>query len=97
MNRKDLIVRLSYLTGYPQKECSVFVHTIFDTIRDEICSERVVQIKGFGTFGVHKKKSRKFYSPVKKEFLESEASFVPYFRAAAGLKKDVKKNLVIRV
>lgn len=55
MNRKDLIVRLSYLTGYPQKDCSIFVHTIFDTIREEICSERVVQIKGFGTFGVHRK------------------------------------------
>ncbi len=96
MNRKDLIVRLSYITGYPQKDCSIFVNSLFNTIKEEICSERVVQIKGFGTFGVHQKKSRKFYNPAKKEFLESETSYVPYFRAAAGLKKDVKENLVIR-
>lgn len=77
MNRKDLIVRLSYITGYPQKDCSIFVNSLFNTIKEEICSERVVQIKGFGTFGVHQKKSRKICNPTKKRDFRIRKVFCP--------------------
>ena len=50
-----------------------------------------VQLVGFGSFGVRKRKARKGINPRTGERIQIKATKVPYFRPGSELKKAVHK------
>lgn len=50
MNLKDLIREISKRTQYTQKDVSVVVETMLETIKDTVASGEHVKLKDFGSF-----------------------------------------------
>ena len=96
MNKTELIERLSQKTGLTMKDSKGVVEAIFSTapkngiIANELKSGRKVQITGFGTFQIRKRKKREGRNPQTGATIEIPATKFPAFSAGRALKDRMK-------
>ena len=97
MNKTELVDKLAKKTGLTLKDSKVVVDAIFSTVPKEgiIASElnagRKVQITGFGTFQIRKRKKREGRNPQTGEPIQIPASRFPSFTAGRALKDRIRK------
>lgn len=97
MNKTELIEKIANKTGLTLKDSKMVVDAIFSTVPKEgiIAAElnagRKVQITGFGTFQVRKRKKREGRNPQTGEPIEIPASRFPAFTSGRALKDRVRK------
>ena len=97
MNKTELIERIAKRTGLTLKDSRNVVDAIFSTvpkqgiIASELKSGRKVQITGFGTFQIRKRKKREGRNPQTGEAIEIPATKFPAFSAGRSLKDRVRK------
>lgn len=97
MNKTELVEKVASRTGLTLKDSKTVVETIFSAIPKEgiIASElnagRKVQITGFGTFQIRKRKKREGRNPQTGEPIQIPASRFPSFSAGRALKDRVRK------
>ena len=97
MNKTELIDRVAQRTGLTLKDSRNVVEAIFSTtpkqgiIAAELKSGRKVQITGFGTFQIRKRKKREGRNPQTGETIEIPATKFPAFSAGRSLKDRVRK------
>ncbi len=97
MNKTQLIEKVANKTGMTLKDAKVIVQTIFSTVPKEgiIASElnagRKVQITGFGTFQIRKRKKREGRNPQTGEPIQIAASRFPSFTAGRALKDRIRR------
>ena len=97
MNKTELVEKVAHKTGMTLKDAKVVVDAIFSTVPKEgiIAAElnagRKVQITGFGTFQVRKRKKREGRNPQTGEPIDIPASRFPAFAAGRSLKDRVRK------
>lgn len=97
MNKTELIERVANRTGLTLKDSKTVVDAIFSTvpkhgiIANELKSGRKVQITGFGTFVIRKRKKREGRNPQTGESIEIPATKFPAFSAGRSLKDRVRK------
>ena len=97
MNKTDLIEKVAGKTGLTLKDSKMVVDTIFSTvpkqgiIASELKSGRKVQITGFGTFQIRKRKKREGRNPQTGEAIQIPASKFPAFSAGRALKDRIRK------
>ena len=97
MNKTELVEKVAHRTGLTLKDAKIVVDTIFSTVPKEgiIASElnagRKVQITGFGTFQVRKRKKREGRNPQTGEPIDIPASRFPAFAAGRALKERIRK------
>lgn len=94
MNKSELIVKISQ--QYPaisNVNVRKSVDMFFDTISAALLKGDRVEIRGFGTFCLHKRNARMGYNPnTGRKFFISEKQ-MPYFRASAKLKEAMCAKL----
>jgi len=96
MNKTELIERVAQKTGLPRKDAKNVVDAIFSTqpkngiIANELKSGRKVQITGFGTFVIRRRKKREGRNPQTGATIEIPATKFPAFSAGRALKDRVK-------
>lgn len=92
-----MVEKLSRKTGLTLKDSKVVVEAIFSTVPKEgiIASELNrggrVQITGFGTFQIRKRKKREGRNPQTGAPIEIPASRFPSFSAGRALKDRIRK------
>ena len=97
MNKTELVEKVAGKTGLTLKDAKTVVDSIFSAIPKEgiIAAElnagRKVQITGFGTFQVRKRKKREGRNPQTGEPIQIPASRFPSFTAGRALKDRVRK------
>ncbi len=97
MNKTELVEKVASKTGLTLKDSKTVVETIFSAIPKEgiIAAElnagRKVQITGFGTFQIRKRKKREGRNPQTGEPIQIPASRFPSFTAGRALKDRVRK------
>ena len=97
MNKTQLVEKLSNKTGMTLKDSKVVVDALFSTVPKEgiIASElnagRKVQITGFGTFQVRKRRKREGRNPQTGEPIDIPASRFPAFTSGRSLKERIRK------
>ncbi len=97
MNKTELIEKVAKKTGLTLKDARNVVDAIFSTvpkqgiIASELKSGRKVQITGFGTFQLRKRKKREGRNPQTGETIEIPATKFPAFSAGRSLKERVRK------
>lgn len=74
------------------KEVASVVDIFFDSISETLEKEGRVEIRGFGTFTIRKRKARKARNPKTGESVFVEDRNVVYFRAGKGLKDMLNKE-----
>ena len=98
MNKTELIERIAQKTGLTMKDAKNVIDVIFSTqaksgiIAGELKSGRKVQITGFGTFQVRKRKKREGRTPQTGAPMKIPAKTVTQFAAGAELKKAVNRG-----
>jgi nucleoid DNA-binding protein len=96
MNKTELIERVAQKTGLTMKDAKNVVDAIFSTqpkngiIANELKSGRKVQITGFGTFVIRRRKKREGRNPQTGATIEIPATKFPAFSAGRALKDRVK-------
>ena len=97
MNKTQLVEKVANKTGLTLKDSKIVVDAIFSTVPKEgiIASElnagRKVQITGFGTFQIRKRKKREGRNPQTGEPILIPASRFPSFTAGRALKDRIRK------
>lgn len=90
MNKEDLTNAVAGATGITKKQSQVAVEAIFDGITKALKKGERVQIVGFGSFSVKKRKARQGRNPQTGEKIKIPAKKVAVFSPGAELKKAVK-------
>ena len=91
MNKADLIKKVATEVGKTQKDLTVLIDTIFNTITDTLASGEKVSIAGFGTFDVIERAAREGRNPKTNETIMIKASKAPKFKASSALKDAVNE------
>ena len=89
MNKGDLVNEVGKVVS-TKKEAKAAVDCVFSTITKTLKKKDTVQLVGFGTFKVDKRKARKGRNPATGEEIKIKAKNVPKFVAGKALKDAVK-------
>ncbi|MBW1767381.1 MAG: HU family DNA-binding protein [Deltaproteobacteria bacterium] len=89
MNKGDLVNEVAKAVS-TKKEAKAAVDCMFSTITRTLKKKGTVQLVGFGTFKVDKRKARKGRNPQTGEEIKIKAKKVPKFVAGKALKDAVK-------
>jgi DNA-binding protein HU-beta len=92
MNRKELIRAIAEDTDETIMTVSTIVDAMVATITETLEEGDSVQLIGFGTFSVTKRKARKGHNPATGESIDIAASKGVKFKVGAKLKDAVKNS-----
>ncbi|HDR7793581.1 TPA: HU family DNA-binding protein [Bacillus luti] len=90
MNKTELIKSVAQNAEISQKEATVVVQTVVESITNTLAAGEKVQLIGFGTFEVRERAARTGRNPQTGEEMQIAASKVPAFKAGKELKEAVK-------
>ena len=86
MNKAELVVKISEVTGLAKKDCEAAINALVDTIQDSLKKGEKVAIAGFGTFDVSNRKARTGRNPLTGETIQIAASKSPKFKVGKSFK-----------
>ena len=86
MNKSPLVEALVKDTGLTKKDATSAVASVLDNIAKGLKKDGDVQLIGFGTFKVAKRKARTGRNPATGETMKIAAKKVPVFKAGKELK-----------
>lgn len=93
MNKSDLIQNVA--TRVPTlalKDVELIVNTIFDSMTHSLSKEERIEIRGFGSFEVRKRRPRTGRNPKTGEQVDVGLRRVPFFKVGKELKDKVNNN-----
>ncbi|MGG0728535.1 HU family DNA-binding protein [Bacillus paramycoides] len=90
MNKTELIKSVAQNAEISQKEATVVLQTVVESITNTLAVGEKVQLIGFGTFEVRERAARTGRNPQTGEEMQIAASKVPAFKAGKELKEAVK-------
>ncbi|MEY8351355.1 HU family DNA-binding protein [Bacillus cereus] len=90
MNKTELIKNVAQTAEISQKEATVVVQSVVESITNTLAAGEKVQLIGFGTFEVRERAARTGRNPQTCEEMQIAASKVPAFKAGKELKEAVK-------
>ncbi|HEX9639835.1 MAG TPA: HU family DNA-binding protein [Candidatus Krumholzibacteria bacterium] len=86
MTKADLVEAIAAETGLSKKDTGVVVDMILENIGRALCGRDKVELRGFGSFKVKERRSRKARNPRTGDAVDVPAKLVPYFKASNELK-----------
>ena len=94
MNKAELVASVAEKTGLTKKDTEATVNALIATVEKELTKkDGKVQLIGFGTFEVRKRKARMGRNPQKPgEVVKIPASKAPVFKAGKAFKDAVNKK-----
>lgn len=90
MNKGQLVNEVAKKTKLSKRQALEAVNTAFDAIKGSLKKGQRVQLIGFGSFLVRKRKARTGRNPQTGATIQIKARRVPAFSAGAALKSAVK-------
>ena len=77
-----------------KKDSTVILDTIFDSMTKSLAEGERVEIRGFGSFNLRKRRARQGRNPKTGALVHVESKVVPFFKASKNLKKLVDESTV---
>ncbi|MDY6826281.1 MAG: HU family DNA-binding protein [Bacillota bacterium] len=90
MNKSELVDLVAEKAGMSKKDSEKAVKAVLESITDGLVGGDKVQLVGFGTFEVRKRKEREGRNPATGEKIKIKALKVPAFKPGKALKEKVK-------
>ncbi|CAN5804830.1 HU family DNA-binding protein [soil metagenome] len=91
VSKADLVDTVAETTGMKKKDVKEVVDTMLDQVSAHLDGGTKVQLTGFGTFEVRRRKARTGVKPGTTEKIKIPASKYPAFKPGKSLKEQVKK------
>src|SRR5262245_7239136 len=89
MTKAELIDEVSRLSNLTKKETETIVNTIFDNITDALAQGDKVELRGFGSFRIRQRNSRKGRNPKTGSTVSVPEKRVPFFKVGKRLRELV--------
>lgn len=89
MNKKELVNAMAEVTGAKKGDTKKALEAFVEVVEDSLAKGEKVQITGFGTFDVVKRKARNGVNPATGEKIHIPASKAPKFKASKNLKASI--------
>ncbi len=93
MRKSDIVDVIATATGLTKVETEAVVDGFISTVINALKEGKYIEIRGFGSFKVKKRKSRIARNPRTGEQVKVDDHFVPLFKASRELKNIVNENL----
>jgi len=90
VNKSDLVGKVAEKVDISKKDTEKAVNAVFESISEALDKGDKVQVIGFGTFEVRKRKAREGRNPSTGEKIKIPATKVPVFKPGKALKDKVK-------
>ena len=91
MTKADLIEEVSAVSSLSKKSSEVVVNTFFDSIVGSLRRQEKVELRGFGSFKLRRRRARTGRNPKTGERVEVPAKVVPYFKPGKDLRELVNR------
>lgn len=93
MTKADIVNEVSLATGLTKVETEAVLEGILQSLSNALKRSERVDIRGFGSFKVKKRKARDARNPATQEIVSLKERFVPVFKVSNLLREDVNKSL----
>ena len=93
MTKADLVEQVvdAIGPGVTKKDCALVVDAFMNAVKRALANGETMELRGFGTFKVRKRKSRMARNPRTGEPVKVPARMVPVFKPSKSLRKKVAK------
>jgi nucleoid DNA-binding protein len=94
MTKADLVEQVAEAIGpgITKKDCALVVDGLLNAIKNAMSDHAHIEIRGFGTFKVRKRRSRMARNPRTGEPVEVPARAVPIFKPSKDLRVQVSEG-----
>lgn len=89
MTKADLVDQVANATGLTKRDTGVVVDGFLEAVRQALTNQQNIEIRGFGSFKVKRRKARKARNPRTGEPVEVPARWVPTFKPSKELKQKI--------
>jgi len=89
MTKAELIEEVAKVASLTKKETELIVNTIFDSISSALARVEKVELRGFGSFRVRRRNSRRGRNPKTGSTVSVPEKRVPFFKVGKRLKELV--------
>ncbi|MGH7429329.1 MAG: HU family DNA-binding protein [Candidatus Methylomirabilaceae bacterium] len=86
VTRSELIGELSAVSGFPGSEAETLVETIFERMAAALVDGEKIEIRGFGTFHLRRRRPRRGRNPRSGTNVDVPAKRVPHFKPGKGIR-----------
>ena len=93
MTKADIVDVIASATGLTKVETEAVVDGFIQTVINSMKEGKNIEIRGFGSFKVKKRKGRMARNPRTGEQVKGDEHFVPIFKVSKDLKGIVDENL----
>lgn len=93
MTKADIVDRIASATGLTKVETEVVVDGFLKTVSEALVEGKHIEIRGFGTFRVKKRKPRVARNPRTGESVPLDEHYVPVFKVSRELRDLVDTHI----
>ena len=93
MTKADIVDKIASATGLTKVETEVVVDGFITSVIDAMKEGKNIEIRGFGSFKVKKRKGRVARNPRTGDQVMVDEHFVPTFKVSKEMKQVVNENL----
>ena len=93
MTKADLVEEVVRVSSVSKKHAEIIVNTVFSSIIEALQQDDKIELRGFGSFRVRRRRSRQGRNPKTGERVEVPEKRIPYFKPGKEL-KDLINGLV---
>ena len=92
MTKAELVEEVSRVSDLTKKHSEVIVDTVFKSIIDALHRGEKIELRGFGSFRLRQRESRKGRNPKTGDKVDVPPKRVPYFKPGKELKDLINKE-----
>ena len=93
MTKAVLVEEVARVTDLTKKDAEVIVDTVFRCIIDALRRGEKIELRGFGSFRLRQRESRKGRNPKTGDRVDVPSKRVPYFKPGKDLKDLINRGL----
>jgi integration host factor subunit beta len=86
MTKADLVEEVIRVSSLSKKQAESIVNTVFDSIVEALQQDDKIELRGFGSFRVRRRRSRQGRNPKTGDRVSVPAKRIPYFKPGKELK-----------
>ena len=92
MTKADLVEEVVRVSKVSKKHAEIIVNTVFSSIIEALQRDDKIELRGFGSFRVRRRRSRQGRNPKTGDRVEVPEKRIPYFKPGKEL-KDLINNI----
>lgn len=94
MTKIEIIKKISVETGFTNVEVELFLDSFINSVKSSLSKGDRVDIRGFGSFLIKKRKARKARNPLTNQIVNLDERYIPFFKVSKILKEYVNKTII---